>query len=206
MTAATKRDSTRNPRLDVCRSSAILLVVLGRGIEYLEPLFPNTVQLFKFTGFIGVELFFVLSGFLIGQMLMRYADEDLPKWLQTFYMRRMIRTLPNYGLFLVVNVTLAYMMIRPSGLSELWKYGLFVQNAMTPHPERVFYRLRDRYFPCRVQKNDPAFSWPRREPMPLLVSPDEWTEVRDDVFRMLASYNLRHLYSERRLLLPAHLT
>lgn len=135
MTEATTRDSARNPWLDVCRSLAILLVVLGHGIEYLKPLFPNTVQLLKFTGFIGVELFFVLSGFLIGQMLMRYAEEDLPKWLQTFYMRRMIRTLPNYGLFLVVNITLAYMMIRPSGLSELWKYGLFVQNAMTPHPE-----------------------------------------------------------------------
>lgn len=53
---------------------------------------------------------------------------------------------------------------------------------------------------------NPAFSWPHREPMSLLVSPDEWTEVRDDVFRMLASCNLRHLYIERRLLLLAHLT
>lgn len=135
MTEATGRDSPRNPWLDVCRSLAILLVVLGHGIGYLEPLFPNAVPLFKFSGFIGVELFFVLSGFLIGQMLLRYAEEDSPKWLSTFYLRRMIRTLPNYGLFLVVNVTLAYMMIRPSGLSELWKYGLFVQNATTPHPE-----------------------------------------------------------------------
>jgi peptidoglycan/LPS O-acetylase OafA/YrhL len=80
MTEATTRDSTRNPWLDVCRSSAILLVVLGHGIEYLKPLFPNTVQLFKFTGFIGVELFFVRRGRLAEMapdILYAANDQDL---------------------------------------------------------------------------------------------------------------------------------
>ncbi|WP_369690182.1 acyltransferase family protein [Pseudomonas sp. AU12215] len=57
--------STRNQWLDICRSLAISLVLLSHGRHFLTPAFP-AAQNFKFGGFLGVELFFVLSGFLIG--------------------------------------------------------------------------------------------------------------------------------------------
>lgn len=94
------RDLSRNVGLDACRASAIVLVVFGHGVGYLERLFPNVFQVFQFSGFIGVELFFVLSGFLVGQMLMRQVGGGVPSWLGTFYLRRLFRTLPSYVMFL----------------------------------------------------------------------------------------------------------
>ncbi len=132
--ARTNRDLPRNVGLDACRASAILLVVFGHGVGYLEPLFPGLIQTLKFSGFIGVELFFVLSGFLIGQILMQYAEENVPGWLRTFYVRRMFRTLPNYSLFLGINVLFALAGIRPAVLDEWWKYLIFVQNLTSLHP------------------------------------------------------------------------
>jgi peptidoglycan/LPS O-acetylase OafA/YrhL len=128
-------DVSRNVGLDVCRASAIVLVVGGHSVGYLEPLFPNLVDTMKCGAFVGVELFFVLSGFLIGQILMRYADGQSPGWLKTFYLRRMFRTLPSYGLFLLLNILFAFLAIRPAVPPDVWKYLIFVQNAMAPHPD-----------------------------------------------------------------------
>ena len=130
----TESRSDRNSWLDVCRASAIILVVFGHGAGFVQHLFPDVVEAFKFSGFIGVELFFVLSGFLIGQMLLRYAESDSPDWLKTFYLRRMFRTLPNYALFLALNVLLALFAIRPIWSDRFWEYLLFVQNITSPHP------------------------------------------------------------------------
>lgn len=130
-----KRDTSRNVGLDVCRASAIVLVVCGHGVGYLEPLFPNVVETMKWGGFIGVELFFVLSGFLIGQILMRYVDGHSPDWLKTFYFRRLFRTLPSYALFLGLNILLAVLAMRPAVPHDVWKYLIFVQNVTSPHPE-----------------------------------------------------------------------
>lgn len=57
--------------------------------------------LLALAGFFGVELFFVLSGFLIGGLLLRIVDEgpDLRAWW-VFMQRRWMRTLPVYMLWL----------------------------------------------------------------------------------------------------------
>ncbi|WP_421158810.1 acyltransferase family protein [Aeromonas dhakensis] len=60
--------SKANRWLDICRASAILLVLLSHGRRLLFPIFPDA-QFLKFGGFLGVEIFFVLSGFLIGSIL-----------------------------------------------------------------------------------------------------------------------------------------
>ncbi|HEP1041955.1 TPA: acyltransferase family protein [Serratia marcescens] len=57
-----------NPWLDLCRSAAIIMVILSHGRTFLLSAFP-AAQTFKFGGFLGVELFFVLSGFLIGRII-----------------------------------------------------------------------------------------------------------------------------------------
>lgn len=128
-------DISRNVGLDVCRASAIVLVVCGHGVGYLEPLFPNVVETMKCGGFVGVELFFVLSGFLIAQILMRYVEGYSPGWLKIFYLRRMFRTLPSYALFLGLNILLAFLAMRPAVPPDLWKYLIFVQNVISPHPD-----------------------------------------------------------------------
>lgn len=132
--AVTAGERSRNAGLDACRAVAISLVVFSHGVGYLEPLIPHVTETLKVGGFIGVELFFVLSGFLIGQMLLRAAEESRCGWLKTFYLRRLFRTLPSYVLFIGLNILLALLVVRPPVPDDLWRYMIFVQNVNSPHP------------------------------------------------------------------------
>ncbi|OBY91309.1 hypothetical protein A6723_024995 [Pseudomonas sp. AU11447] len=144
--------STRNQWLDICRSLAISLVLLSHGRHFLTPAFP-AAQNFKFGGFLGVELFFVLSGFLIGGIILRSAEESRSavSWVPLFWTRRWLRTLPNYLLFLTINIALAHS-IRPADLPNIFYYITFTQSLAWQHPpffgeawslavEEIFYLL-----------------------------------------------------------------
>ncbi|MFQ1867036.1 acyltransferase family protein [Aeromonas veronii] len=120
--------------LDICRASAILLVLLSHGRRLLLPVFPDA-QLFKFGGFLGVEIFFVLSGFLIGSIIIEKSSCSDNKWcwIPNFLGRRFLRTYPNYLLFLLLN----WLIIdtwRPESAPELWRYMTFTQSLLSPHP------------------------------------------------------------------------
>ena len=76
-------------------------------------------------GQLGVELFFVLSGFLIGGILATEAERgDLD--VRQFWIRRWLRTLPNYYLFLVLNLVLER--YATGAWPHAWSYVLFWQN------------------------------------------------------------------------------
>jgi peptidoglycan/LPS O-acetylase OafA/YrhL len=84
-------------------------------------------------GVLGVELFFVLSGFLIGGILI--ADFDKAPTLSAlrhFWVRRWFRTLPNYFLFVGVNVLLALGL--GSQIPAITSYLVFLQSFSGPPP------------------------------------------------------------------------
>jgi peptidoglycan/LPS O-acetylase OafA/YrhL len=118
--------------LDLMRAIAILMVIFGHCVW----IFPERDSLFQqlmlLSGFLGVEIFFVLSGFLIGKILYKlYLKDDFSiKSVLFFLKRRWFRTLPNYYLVLVVNVIITS--IFGNSLLDVWKYFFFVQNAFTP--------------------------------------------------------------------------
>ena len=95
--------STRIPALDGLRGIAILLVLLCHAVffelhsssKFLSPL----LTIGKLT-WSGVDLFFVLSGFLIGGILL--DAKDSPHYFKTFYARRAYRILPLYAVLLAV--------------------------------------------------------------------------------------------------------
>ena len=90
------------------RAIAILLVVIGHGSSIAGDLF-HAIPSIPFID--GVDLFFVLSGFLIGGILIAKIEESDRinlKLILTFLKRRWYRTLPNYYLFLSVNILLVY--------------------------------------------------------------------------------------------------
>lgn len=94
--------------LDVFRAVAILIVVYGHAGLFSQDFFHFIPEIPLID---GVELFFVLSGFLIGSILLKTIDsqEDFNlKDILYFWKRRWFRTLPNYYLFLGVNVLLVY--------------------------------------------------------------------------------------------------
>ncbi len=83
--------------------------------------------------FYGVEVFFVLSGFLIGSILLslRPSFKNL-RVLPTFWQRRWFRTLPNYFLFLVINII--FFLLGSLKLPNLLPYFLFLQNWLWVQP------------------------------------------------------------------------
>jgi peptidoglycan/LPS O-acetylase OafA/YrhL len=93
MTSVAK--SRHMPALDGVRGIAILLVIAFH--------LPRVTQLFD-SGWIGVDLFFVLSGFLITGVLIDGAGQ--PHRARVFYARRALRILPLYYLALVVALVL----------------------------------------------------------------------------------------------------
>jgi peptidoglycan/LPS O-acetylase OafA/YrhL len=117
--------------LDLMRAIAISMVVFGHCVW----IFPITRGLFHqllvLSGFFGVEIFFVLSGFLIGKILYQLYLKDNFSIKTVFYFlkRRWFRTLPNYYLVLVINIGVAGIVGYP--LYSLWKYFFFLQNLNT---------------------------------------------------------------------------
>ena len=143
----------RIPELDGLRGLAILLVIICHYIADAShpPLGFIADHLITILdlGWSGVDLFFVLSGFLIGGILL--GSRNSRNYFRTFYLRRVHRILPVYYswiLFYVVLVSICvYSSLRPiimtppgialasQDLAIVPKYLLFLQNILySPRP------------------------------------------------------------------------
>lgn len=118
--------------LDCMRALAIMLVLASHMFNRLE-----------FFGYVGVELFFVLSGFLIGGILIKSLEKQKGfnrRDLRRFLIRRFLRTLPNYYLFLLIYSIFERRVapgIEKNSLDYL-RYCLFLQNFAWPNPSGYF--------------------------------------------------------------------
>ena len=97
--------------LDCLRGASIVIVLLNHA---LIGFFFSTGRL-RFEGVLGavsafsviaIEWLFVLSGYLIGAMMIRSFDSGVSFWgsAKDFWLRRWFRTLPNYYLFVLINI------------------------------------------------------------------------------------------------------
>src|SRR5262245_48753190 len=125
-------EPARIDALDGVRGIAILLVVLMHAMFFGVPLpgvppldasglYPRIAAL----GWCGVDVFFVLSGFLITGILLR--TKDRPHYFRNFYARRALRIFP---LYYVVIVLLLFVLARPAATAaEKTSYLLYYQNV-----------------------------------------------------------------------------
>ncbi len=128
----------RIPQLDGLRGIAIGLVLLHHYIYQMHPSMPDALSAILFPvaelGWSGVDLFFILSGFLIGGILVD-AKESV-NYYRTFYIRRVFRILPIYLLLVLLGFLLVELGAHASGaMSGIslhpapWRYYLtFTQN------------------------------------------------------------------------------
>ena len=120
--------------LDILRSIAILLVMYehsnsllpGKLVPYLSLPRPSID---------GVSIFFVLSGFLIGGILLHIISTShfTPKDILNFWLRRWLRTIPNYYFILIVLVICQLVLDKDIGHVD-FKYFIFSQNLYQQHP------------------------------------------------------------------------
>jgi peptidoglycan/LPS O-acetylase OafA/YrhL len=96
----------RNLSLDLLRALAVLLV-LGRHApsppESATGLAAGFLQVWKCGGWIGVDLFFVLSGFLIAGLLFKDYQKNGRISLRTFYFRRGLKIYPAFWVYLAAT-------------------------------------------------------------------------------------------------------
>lgn len=136
-----QRETDRIFGLDLLRAAAILSVVCAHGFVVLYPHFGPALGVLGHGGFYGVELFFVLSGFLIGQLLIRQGEQLRdPRQIGRFYVRRWFRTLPLFFLFVVVNVWCErqfrqHAVSAPEALSHAFFLRNFATLRLTFFPE-----------------------------------------------------------------------
>lgn len=120
---------------DLMRTMAVLLVLLSHSLAFLPFAWPRE-NLFNFMGFAGVEIFFVLSGFLIGNIMYKAFQKKLDRnGLKIFWVRRWFRTLPLYYIVLALNIVLTILI---EGMQQVplsaFLFPFFLQNFCWPHP------------------------------------------------------------------------
>ena len=116
--------SARSNGLDTLRASAILLVFLNHEAFRSQ---NSALLVVQAVGWIGVDLFFVMSGYLIANQVLAGVNRGKELSLAAFYARRAFRTWPAYW------VVLACYFLFPSWMGgstppPLWRFVTFTQN------------------------------------------------------------------------------
>jgi peptidoglycan/LPS O-acetylase OafA/YrhL len=133
--SAATRASARLPGLDLLRAVAISWVMAYHASSF--GLISRDHWIAKF-GWMGVDLFFVLSGFLIaGQLLRPWACGLQPNYSR-FFARRLLRTLPAYLAVVALCFVVPIVRERPV-IQPLWQFLTFTQNfGYVPDPPKAF--------------------------------------------------------------------
>lgn len=112
----------RNQNLDGLRAIAVFMVFC-RHYPYL----PGSSH-----GWAGVDLFFVLSGYLISGLLFRQWDRTGSLHIPRFYVRRGLKIYPAFYVLIAVTPVFAGWMPTPPRTSQYWAEILFLQGYFKP--------------------------------------------------------------------------
>jgi peptidoglycan/LPS O-acetylase OafA/YrhL len=126
--------------LDVLRAYAIISVLIGHSFFLIsDTIHPSIIKYISIFLLDGVGVFFVLSGYLIGGILLRTVEEHGVHFvtLLHFWIRRWLRTLPAY-FFVLLIIAAAYLYEGRNTISEIWYYAFFAQNFSTVPATRFF--------------------------------------------------------------------
>ena len=116
--------ASRLPGLDLLRALAIAWVMIYHASNFD---LVSDQPWYIANGWMGVDLFFALSGFLIaGQLLRPYSKSQTPDYPR-FFARRFLRTLPAYLVVVALYFLFPVLWERPQ-IMPLWRYLTFSLN------------------------------------------------------------------------------
>lgn len=131
------------PALDGLRGIAILLVILHNTNVFPDhPGWAWPLATLATAGWIGVQLFFVLSGYLITNNLL--ASRGADNYYRAFFGRRVLRIFPLYFLALVLFLlVLPRLVALPPHIADTYQhqrwYWLFLNNWTQPSGQTVYW-------------------------------------------------------------------
>lgn len=138
------KSPSRNFGLDLLRSLAIVMVLcnhyfLGFHISTGRVIWADWKAGVSAISILAIEWLFVLSGFLIGTMMIRSFEKGATWWQRArdFWLRRWFRTFPNYYLFLIINAVLSLVGIGTGTFS--FDFVIFSQNLAWPEKHPHFF-------------------------------------------------------------------
>ncbi len=120
----------RLPGLDLLRAIAIVWVMLFHSF-LVGGLGPDLAWLSRY-GWMGVDIFFVLSGFLIGRQVLTPLAQGSDFSFGAFYSRRAYRIVPAFAVVLAVYVAFPALREAP-GMAPWWQFATFTMNLLVDY-------------------------------------------------------------------------
>lgn len=109
---------------DILRSLAILLVML---VHLPLNATPDALVAIREYGWLGVDIFFVLSGYLIGTQLFKEMARTGGVDFRSFYIRRAFRIFPAFFVVLALYALVPMVRDTPT-MQPIWKFATFTVN------------------------------------------------------------------------------
>jgi peptidoglycan/LPS O-acetylase OafA/YrhL len=107
-------------------------------------------------GFVGVDVFFVISGYLITSIIVRDLEDPLRRFsLRTFYERRIRRIFPALYFMLAVTTALAYVVLLPRDLTDYAKSLV----ATAVFASNIFFYRQWGYFDAEAHTKPLLHTW-----------------------------------------------
>ncbi|MDB4934149.1 MAG: acyltransferase 3 [Labilithrix sp.] len=162
-------DARAIPTLDGMRGIAVLLVLMFHFAWTFPGDDPTTattlmdtiavrVHAFMWSGWTGVDLFFVLSGYLITRGLVAPSKRPLGERLKMFWMRRVLRIFPLYYAFIIVGTIVALVAVGGSAWIPGPSYWIYMQNYALAFDDEVL-RWTAHFWSLAIEEQF-YFVWP----------------------------------------------
>ena len=127
---ASVKQANRLARLDSVRAIGVLLVIAYHTSYRFEPAQSDLIgRTLRVIGWMGVDLFFALSGFLIGLIL---SKEKNRRDMAMFFRKRFFRIVPIFVVAVAVFGLGDWLVAGGQNLANIWKPALFLTGYMLP--------------------------------------------------------------------------
>jgi len=131
-----------NPWLDLLRTAAIFFVLLRHGSRFEgNGLSDGFLANISRNGWVGVDLFFVLSGYLIATGLIRRSGRNEGLFPKVYFRDRILRIVPAYYAVLILCVAGVFPGMGPAATQDVVAHLLFLQDYTGSDINVVFWSL-----------------------------------------------------------------